>query len=261
VKEAVMSSLDFHQFLCRSDNYAVLARDRASGKTVLIDVPEERAVIKAMEETGWTPDLIFITHYHNDHIAGLATIKTMTGADVIVPETEKDSIAVYDQTVAEDDDIMLGETTFKVIETPGHTKGHVVYYSEEGNVLFAGDTLFSLGCGRLFEDTAEAMWYGLEKLKRLPDETLLFCGHEYTSANADFALSLEPENGVLLAYAEKIKALRAQNKPTLPSTLGHEKALNPFLRADDPVLKDNIGMENVENSAVFAHLRRKKDHF
>jgi hydroxyacylglutathione hydrolase len=254
-------TLTFHQFLCRSDNYAVLMKDEATGKVALVDAPEKSAVFNAIDETGWKPDYILVTHYHPDHVAAIDAVKSAYGSYVVGPQAEAEGISGLDKGVEEGDEIFVGETRFEVLETPGHTAGHVVYYSAEAAVLFAGDTLFALGCGRLFEGSPEDMWHSLTVLRGLPDDTMVYCGHEYTQSNAKFALSVDGANNALKGYAEEVETLRAAGKATVPFRLGREKEANPFLRADVPELRKALDMEEASNVDVFAKLRSLKDSF
>jgi hydroxyacylglutathione hydrolase len=246
---------------CLTDNYAVLLHDSASGETAVIDAPEAAPVVTALEKEGWRPRQVLITHHHGDHTAGIPVLIERYGAEVVVPAAEAARIPGAGPTVREGDEVQVGNLRGRVIETPGHTRGHVSYYFEADGLLFAADTLFSLGCGRLLEDSAEAMWHSLEKLRRLPDDTLVFCGHEYTASNARFALSVDPDNPALKKRAAEVEALRAEGRPTIPSRLGEEKAVNPFLRADDPKLAAAVGLSGARPEEVFAELRRRKDHF
>ncbi len=245
-------SLTIHQFPCLSDNYGFLARDDATGRTAAIDTPDADAILAKLDELGWTLDLILNTHWHPDHAGGNAALKAATGASLVGPQ-EVTRIAPLDRVVTEGDIVELGETRFHVIDTGGHTLGHVAYHDAEDGVAFVGDTLFALGCGRLFEGTAEQMWSSLSKLAALPDATVVYCAHEYTAANARFALSVD-DDPVLKARAERIFAARQRGEPTVPTTIGAEKAANPFLRA--PLLRPNL-----EPAMAFAEIRTAKDSF
>ncbi|MCB1507361.1 MAG: hydroxyacylglutathione hydrolase [Hyphomicrobiaceae bacterium] len=252
--------LDWRLIPCLDDNYAVLLRDEATGTVALVDAPEEAPILKAVEETGWVPSLILITHHHHDHVGALDALKMAFGATATGPEAEAARIKGLDTTVGEGDRLMLGETALDVIATPGHTRGHIAYAG--GGVLMAGDTLFALGCGRLFEDTPQAMWASLQKLRALPDDTLLFCGHEYTASNARYALHVDDGNDALVAYAGEIATKRARAEPTIPAPLGREKETNPFLRADEAVIARAMGLEpGTDPAQVFAALRKGKDTF
>lgn len=254
-------AMEIEQFTCRSDNYGVLVRDAATGAAALIDAPEEAAILAAIERTGWTPSLLLITHHHPDHVEANLALKERFGLRIVGPRAEADRIPGIDERVAEGDTVRLGGQTVRVIETPGHTAGHVSYHLPDAGVAFTGDTLFALGCGRLFEAGPETMFASLAKLAALPDATQVYCGHEYTLSNARFALSVDPGNERLRARAGEIEALRAKGRPTLPTTIAEEKATNPFLRAGDPAIRKALGLEDAPDVAVFAELRRRKDSF
>lgn len=211
------------QFICREDNFGVLIHDETSGYTAAIDAPESNAIQNALKRRNWTLQTIFLTHHHHDHVEALAELKQIYKAIVIGPEAEKEKISHIDQTLKPDESFLFGTHTILALSTPGHTLGALSYYFPQENLLFAGDTLFSLGCGRLFEGTPAQMLNSLKKLRQLPDETLLYCGHEYTKSNALFALTLDPYNQKLQQRAEDVFLLRAKNAMTLPVTLGQEK--------------------------------------
>ena len=253
--------IDVEQFMCRSDNFGVLVRDRETGTTALVDAPEEKAILAAIERTGWRPSLILTTHHHGDHVEANLALKQRFGLDIIAPAAEASKIPGVDRTVSEGDTIPFGKETIKVIETPGHTAGHVSYHFPASGVAFTADTLFALGCGRLFECPAPIMHQSLSKLAALPPETIAYCGHEYTLANARFAVTVDPDNAALAARAAKIEKLRAENRPTLPTTIGEELATNPFLRWADPSIRRHLGMENATDAEVFADIRKRKDNF
>lgn len=249
------------QFMCRSDNFGVLARDTETGETVLIDAPEEAAILAAIKRTGWTPTVILTTHHHGDHVEANLALKQKFGVRIIGPEAEASKIPGIDDTVEDGSVIPFGNEEINVIATPGHTAGHVSYYLPKSQVAFTADTLFALGCGRLFEAKPPVMLASLRKLAALPPETAVYCGHEYTQSNARFALSVDPTNSALRERAEKIDRLRAEGRPTLPTTIAEELATNPFLRWHDPAIRKNLGMENASDEAVFAEIRKRKDVF
>ncbi len=250
----------FKQFPCLSDNYGVLVHDSDTGATATIDAPDGEAVLKACEETGWQITDILVTHHHADHTQGIPAVKTrFPGAKITAPAKEADRIGGVDVRVAEGDTVSVGHLHAKVIETPGHTAGHIVYWFEGQDVLFAGDTLFALGCGRVNETPLDVMWASLSKLAQLPLETQVYAGHEYTASNARFALTVDPDNAVLKHRAEEVAVLRAAGKPTLPTTLEIERATNPFLRAGDPAVQAAVGMAGADPAAVFAELRERKN--
>lgn len=254
-------TLRIEQFMCRTDNFGILLHDGASGQTALIDAPEEAPILAALNRTGWRPALILTTHHHTDHVEANLALKERFGLRIVGPEAEAAKIPGIDETVEDGSVLTFGTHKVQVIETPGHTAGHVCYYFPAAKLAFTADTLFALGCGRLFERPAEAMFVSLQKLAALPADTTIYCGHEYTQANARFALSVDPANKALKERAERIERLRAEGKPTLPTTLAEELATNPFLRCGDREIRKNLGMENEPDEAVFAELRRRKDSF
>lgn len=248
-------------FAARSDNFGYLVHDQASGRTAAIDAPEAGPIREALIQRGWTLTDIFITHHHIDHVEAIAELKAAFGARVVGPRDEADKIEGLDELVGDGDTIELGESRFAVMATPGHTLGHVVFYDAEGGHLFSADALFSLGVGRMFEGTPGPMWAGLTRLRDLPDETLVYCGHEYTQSNARFALSIDPDNAALKARAAEVDALRAAGRPTIPFNLGEDKKANPFLRADMPEMAKVYGLEGADPAEVFAAIRKGKDNF
>lgn len=256
-----MKSLDLDVFLCRTDNFGVLVHDPETNLTASIDAPDADAVIKAAERRGWTITHIFTTHHHTDHVEGNLALKEKYGCEIIGPINEAVAIPGLDKTMADGDSFEFGEHTVNVIETPGHTAGHICYHFVDDKVLFAADTLFALGCGRLFERSAADMWHSLQKLAVLPDETAIYFGHEYTLSNARFALTIDPDNERLKSRAADIEAMRAEGKFTIPTTLAMEKETNPFLRAADPSIRRNLLMESRTNEEVFAEIRKRKDNF
>lgn len=253
--------LEIEQFMCRSDNFGVLAHDPESGRTASVDAPDAGAIDAVLSARGWRLTDIMTTHHHQDHTEGNLALKEKHGCRITGPKAEAEKIPGIDDAVGEGDVFSLGAYDFHVIETPGHTAGHIVYHSPRAQVLFAGDTLFSLGCGRLFERGAAEMWGALKKLRALPPETMLYCGHEYTAANARFALSVDPDNEALIARAAEVTRLREAGKPTLPVALAAEFATNPFLRPDDAAIRRHLGMEGAADVDVFAEIRKRKDNF
>lgn len=248
-------------FPARSDNFGYLVHDTASGRTAAIDAPDAAAIRNALLHRGWTLTDIFITHHHIDHVEAIPELKAEFGAKVVGPRAEADKIAGLDILVAGGDTVSLGDTVFQVYDAPGHTLGHIVFHDREGKHLFSADALFSLGVGRMFEGTPGPMWAGVKALRELPDDTLVYCGHEYTQSNAKFALSIDPDNAALRKRAEEVAALRLAGRPTIPFLLGEDKAANPFLRADDPVLARHYGLEGADPAEVFAAIRKGKDNF
>jgi hydroxyacylglutathione hydrolase len=248
-------------FPARQDNYGYLIHDTATGRTAALDAPEAGPIRDALTRRGWVLSDIFITHHHLDHVEAIAELKAAFGCRVVGPRDEADKIDGLDLLVGDGDSVELGESEFAIMITPGHTLGHIVYYHAEGKHLFSADALFSLGVGRMFEGTPGPMWAGLERLRELPDETLVYCGHEYTESNARFALSVDPDNAALKARAAEVKSLREKGQPTIPFRLGEDKKANPFLRADAPELARLYGLEGQRLDAVFAALRKAKDSF
>lgn len=254
-------TLEIEQFTCRSDNFGILARDTETGETALVDAPEERAILEAIGRTGWTPSMILVTHHHVDHVEAILPLKERFGLTVIGPAGEADRIPGIDRQVKEGDTVPVGRRQARVIETPGHTAGHISYHFADAGIAFTADTLFAIGCGRLLECKPPVMLASLKKLSALPPETTIYCGHEYTEANARFALTVDPTNSALRERAKKVEALRKEGKPTLPTTLAEELATNPFLRWHDPVIRRNLGMKDASDAEVFAEIRRRKDVF
>ncbi len=248
-----------HLFLCLQDNYGVLLHDGATGATAAIDAPEESAVEAALAATGWRLTDILVTHHHADHTGGIAELKARHRCRVVAPHGEATRIPLVDTTVRERDKVAVGGLEGQVYETPGHTAGHISYFFASEKLAFVGDTLFSIGCGRVIEGTPEMMWQSLLKLRSLPDDTRIYCGHEYTQANIRFAKTIEPRNATLAAREKEVDKLRAERKPTIPSTLGQEKAANPFLRADLPDVAKSVGLADKPAWEVFAEIRARKN--
>lgn len=249
-------------FLCRTDNYGYLVHDLESRRTASIDAPDAKAIMNALDMRGWTLTDIFVTHHHTDHVEGIPALKREFDLVVTGPRAEAEKILGLDVLVSPSETIALGETDFLIIDTPGHTAGHIVYYEPAGGHLFTGDALFSLGCGRMFEGKPGPMWAGLEEIRALPDDTLIYCGHEYTLENARFAQSIDPRNAALAIRATEVRRMREAGKFTIPVSLGMEKRTNPFLRADDPAMCRAMGLdEGTKPSAVFAAIRAAKDNF
>lgn len=256
-----MAKIEIHQFAALKDNYGYLVHEPSSGATAAIDTPEVAPILRALDEKGWTLTHILNTHHHFDHAGGNAELKAKTGCMIVGPRGEKELIPGIDRAVGEGDIVELGAARARVIDVPGHTRGHVAYHFADERVVFVGDTLFALGCGRLFEGTAAEMWISLSKLMALPDDTTVYCAHEYTQSNARFALTVEPQNAALTARAKEIDAKRAAGQWTVPTTIALEKATNPFLRAASRDLRATVGLEAAANVDVFAETRRLKDNF
>jgi hydroxyacylglutathione hydrolase len=243
------------------DNYIYLIHDPVSGETAVIDPALAQPVLDVLEKKGWRLTCVLNTHHHWDHVGGNLELKQKTGCKIIAAQSDWDRIPGIDVGVIEDDFISLGSHTARVISTPGHTSGHIVYHFSEDRALFCGDTLFVMGCGRLFEGTPEQMWNSLQKLKALPPSTRIYCTHEYTQANGRFALSVEPGNSQLQQKMIEVQQRRAENKPTVPSTIEQERATNPFLRADSISIQKTLGLEMQSPLCVFTELRKRKDTF
>lgn len=255
-----MTNFEIALVPCLNDNYGVLVHaPGAGGATLAIDAPDAAALTAALEQRGWNLTDIFITHHHADHTGGIAALKERFSCRVTGPAGEADRIAGLDRIVGEKTPLDFAGQDVRVIETPGHTLGHIVYHFPGDDLAFTGDTLFAMGCGRIFEGDPESMWAGLEKLLALPDATTIYCGHEYTLANGRFALTVEPENEALKMRMAHVTALRAENKPTLPTTLAEEKATNPFLRTQSSAIRARLGLERAPDWAVFARLRELKN--
>ena len=256
-----MAKLEVHQFPTRSDNYGVLIHDPKTEATAAIDAPDAEELLAALHEKGWVLTHILTTHHHHDHTAGNTIVKRMTGCTIAGPAKEASSIPGIDVQVQEADMVEIGSAKARVIETPGHTRGHVSYHFPGEKLVFVGDTLFSVGCGKLLEGDAKTMWSSLKKLMALPPETRLYCGHEYTNNNCRFALTVEPENEALRARAAEAAALAEAGEPALPTTIAQELATNPFLRPSSPVIQKRLGMEGRELYEIFGEIRRRKDRF
>jgi hydroxyacylglutathione hydrolase len=246
-------------FPCLTDNFGYLIHDPATKATASIDAPEAGPILKALEREGWTLSDILITHHHHDHVGGVAELKQKYACRVVAPHDKSAKIVNVDARVGQGDVVKVGNLLGRVMETPGHTLDHVSYAFDNDKALFAADTLFSIGCGRVFEGNYAMMWDSLLKLRALPDDFRLYCGHEYTAANIKFALTVEPENPALQARAEQVTKLRAANKPTVPTLLGEEKKANVFLRADEPSVAASLRMKGRSASEVFAELRERKN--
>ena len=253
--------LDIQIIPVLSDNYVWLAHEPASGATAVIDPAVAGPVLDAARKRGWTISHILNTHHHGDHVGGNLEIKRATGSTIIGPKPDAARIPGIDIAVDEGERVSLGQEEAEVFFVPGHTRGHIAYWFAGAKTLFCGDTMFAMGCGRLFEGTPQQMWRSLGKLRALPEDTRVYCAHEYTQSNARFALTVDPATAALKARAKAVDAARAAGRPTVPSTIAEERATNPFLRADDPALAAAVGLKNADPVEVFAEVRRRKDVF
>ena len=254
-------SLEVHMFPCLSDNYGFLIHEPDSGLTATIDTPDVEPINAALAEKGWKLTHILNTHHHFDHAGGNEALKAQWNCIVVGADNDAARIPGIDVRVADGEDFQFGAATAKILEVPGHTTGHIAYYFAADGVAFVGDTLFALGCGRLFEGSPEQMWNSLQKLMALPDDTVVYCAHEYTQANAAFAMTVEPDNPALVARVAEIDRLRSSGQPTVPTSIGIEKATNPFLRGESESLQRVVGLTGSSAVDVFAETRRRKDNF
>lgn len=254
--------VEVHQFICLTDNFGLLLHDEETGAVATIDAPDAEAIAAELERRGWLLTDILITHHHMDHVQGVEELKRLyPGARVVGPRKDRHRIAGLEFEIEQGDVVNVGNASAVVIEAPGHTTGHVLYHFEQDETLFVGDVLFSLGCGRVFETSMEVMYDSLCKIAELPKETRIYCGHEYTQANARFALTVDPNNPLLQERAREVDALREAGRATLPTTVALELATNPFLRPSDVEIQKTLGMENADPVLVFATLRERKNSF
>jgi hydroxyacylglutathione hydrolase len=256
-----VAALQIHQIPCLQDNYGYLIHDPDSGLTATIDTPDAGAIERALKERGWQLDYILNTHHHSDHAGGNLVLKAKTGCVIVGSRSDAARIPGIDILVGEGDHFALGSHRARVLETSGHTVGHICYVFDDDRAAFVGDTLFSMGCGRFFEGTPAQMWASLQKLMELPDDMRVYCAHEYTQSNGRFAVTLEPRNAALSARVREVATLRAAGKPTVPSTIGLEKATNPFLRPASPELRQTLSMSTAPDDDVLGETRRRKDQF
>ena len=250
-------ALELHQFAYGQDNYGVMLHDGDHGETAMVDAGDADAARAALVATGWRLTQIWITHHHGDHTAGLRDIAAETGAATYGPA----GVSGVTNILADGDDFAFAGRQVDVLATPGHTLDMLNFHLAAERLAFTGDTLFAMGCGRLFEGDAEMMWASLNRLMALDDDTIIYCSHEYTAANAAFALSIDPDNLALQRRAEAVAELRAAGQPTVPTIMGLEKETNPFLRAGDAAIRTWLGMGSATDAAVFAEIRRRKDSF
>lgn len=246
---------------CLSDNYAYLVRDEKSGEVAVVDAPEAGPLIAALEERDWRASQIWITHHHGDHIDGVAELVAKYGAKVVGHTKDRSRLPNLDVEVSEGEVVHMGETDARVIDVSGHTIGHIAFILDADNAAFTADSLMALGCGRVFEGTHAMMWDSLSKFLDLPDEMMIYSGHNYGQANGRFAQSIEPDNADLSARVERIKAADAEGAFIVPVSMAEEKATNPFLRAVEPSVKKSVGLAGADDAAVFAEVRRRKDSF
>ena len=256
----MITHLQIEMFPCLDDNYGFLLHDPVSGSTAAIDTPDAEVIASQLEARGWTLTHILNTHHHGDHAGGNLALKARYGCTVVGPASDPDRIPGMDQGVSESDRVQFGDFAIEVIETPGHTRSHIIYYVPAAEAAFVGDTLFAMGCGRLFEGSPAQMMTSLSKLAALPDDTAVYCAHEYTESNGRFALSLEPRNEALVRRMAAVRRCRAQGEPTVPTTLALEKATNPFLRTHSAELRSAAGVDGPAVD-VFARTRQLKDGF
>ncbi len=254
-------SLEIRQFPCLSDNYGYIVRDRETGAVATIDTPDADAINTALAREGWRLTHILNTHWHPDHAGGNLALKERWNCRIIGPKGEAAKIPGIDDAVSEGDIVALGASRAVVHDTPGHTAGHIVFHFTDDGAAFVGDTIFALGCGRLFEGTPQEMWASLSKIAAMPPSTKLYCAHEYTQSNARFAVTVDPANEALLRRVVEINAKRAKGEPTVPSTVEEELATNPFLRAQNVGVRQAIGLPGGDPVTVFAEVRRRKDSF
>ncbi len=259
--ETIVSKLQIDLVPCLSDNYAYLLHEPDEGVTAIVDPSEPGPVLAALKARNLKLTHILNTHHHFDHIGGNEVLKAEFGATVIGPKADEERIPLLDIALADGETLQLGTETGMVLDVPGHTKGHIAFWFKSSQAVFTGDTLFALGCGRMFEGNPPQFWNSLKKLSDLPDETRIYCGHEYTQSNARFAVTVEPDNQALIARAAEIDRLRANGEPTIPSTMGLERATNPFLRPMSEGLQKAIGKEGADIVEVFAETRKLKDSF
>jgi len=254
-------TLEFETVPCLSDNYAYLVHDPDTGATAVVDVPEAKPILDALERRGWTLTDVLLTHHHWDHVDGLTALLENAPALVTGAAADAHRLPPLDIAVREGDVVKIGNEAGTVIDVSGHTVGHIAFHFPASKLAFTADSLMALGCGRVFEGTMPQMWESLSKLAALPEDTVICSGHEYTMANAKFALSIDPDNPRLISRSKAVEQARSKGEPTVPSVLREELETNPFLRAGDPGLQAAIGMEAAGPADVFAEIRARKDRF
>jgi hydroxyacylglutathione hydrolase len=256
-----MAHLEIHQFMCRDDNYGVLVHDHLTGTTMAIDAPDAARIVTELGRRGWQLTHILTTHHHADHVAGNLQLKHEFGCQIFGPEVEKDAIPGISKTFKGGDSFELAQRKIKVYDCPGHTKGHIAFHFPDDYLLFAGDTLFAMGCGRVLEGTMEEMYQSVNQFAKLHAITSVYCGHEYTLANAKFALAMEPDNRNLVNRAEVVSNQREKGEMTCPTTIGDELKTNPFMRCASPEIREHLNLKDASDAAVFAELRTRKNNF
>jgi hydroxyacylglutathione hydrolase len=256
-----MPKLEIHQIPCLSDNYGYLIHDPEADMTAAIDTPDVAPIEAALRSHGWELTHILNTHHHADHAGGNLKLQETTGCTIIGPRDEADKIPGIEKEVGDGDTFLFGTHEVRVLGVPGHTLGHIAYFFEDGDVAFVGDALFALGCGRVFEGTPDQMWTSLEKIMALPDSTQVYCAHEYTQANAQFAITIEPGNADLAERVKEIESLRARGEPTVPTSIGLERRTNPFVRPESQEIQNTVGLIGAAPSEIFTEVRHRKDNF
>jgi hydroxyacylglutathione hydrolase len=256
-----MANLEIQQFICRDDNYGVLVHDHPTGTTISIDAPDAKAVTDHLKKRGWQLTHILTTHHHYDHVDGNLELKEAFGCRIIGPELEKDRIPGISKTVRGGDVFEIAQRNMRVYDCPGHTLGHIAFHFEDDFLLFAADTVFAMGCGRVLEGTMDQMHHSVNQFRNLQPMTSVYCGHEYTEANAKFALAMEPGNRALQMRATEVKNLRAQGKMTCPTTIGEELKTNPYFRCASPEIRATLNLAGAADAQVFSELRTRKNNF
>lgn len=256
-----MSALIVEQYAYMSDNYGQIIHDPASGTTAAVDAGDAAALLAGLESMGWGLDQLWITHHHGDHVAGLAEVKEKTGCHVFGPGEGKTPVKGVDTKLKDGETFSFANRDVHIIHTPGHTLDMINFHLPDDLMVFTGDTLFALGCGRVFEGDMAMMWRSLSRLRELPGETRVWCGHEYTLANGKFAITVDPKNSALAERLEKVEAMRERGEPTVPTSIATEKITNPFLRPDDAAIREHLEITEESDEAVFAEIRQRKDSF
>lgn len=256
-----MAHIDMRQFICRSDNFGLLIHDHVSGATAAIDAPDANAIEKELQKFGRQLTHIFVTHHHVDHVEGILQLKELFGCKVVGPKAEAEKIPGLDIAMGGGEKFIWANRQVDVWDCPGHTAGHIAFHMPDEFSIFAGDTLFSVGCGRVIEGTMEQMWKSVSQFKLLPAHTYLYCGHEYTADNCRFAITLDPDNWRLQARINEVEKLRAEDRLTCPVTMGDEFKTNPYLRLNDPAIRASLGMTDASDLEVFTELRTRKNKF